>query len=282
MKNFLTIDVEEWFHAELPKRQLTNNTILSSNIENEIDLFIDICEKNDIKSTCFIVGKLALEKPILVQKLFNAGHEIASHSYLHRLCYELTPKEFKSDTIKSIDILENITGNKVEGYRAPSWSVNKAISPWFYSILEECGLSYSSSVFPGKTFLYGYPEFGSKIRKAENTSLYEIPQQLLKLGPSIGVSGGFYLRFFPKLFVSLFLTKYKSNTPKFIYVHPWELIKSTKGLKLNMIDNFITNYGIKNNAKKLSYLAFRSDFQRMDNYIKNLNQSNIKEMENNY
>ena len=158
----------------------------------------------------------------------NAGHEIASHSYEHKLCYSLSQEEFKHDTENSIKILEDITGKIVKGYRAPSWSVNEEISDWFYKTLAECSITYSSSVYPGKTFLYGYPEFGDRIKIIGNTGVLEIPQKLFFCGKKIGCSGGFFLRLFPEKLISNFLKNL--DEPSFIYIHPWELIENTAKL----------------------------------------------------
>ncbi len=255
--NFLTIDIEEWFQAELFQRSIKSF--------KNLKLFIDLCEQHNVVATCFIVGELAKRKSSIVKKLHNHGHEIASHSHKHRLCYSLSPKEFKEDTLESIKTLEDLTGSAVKGYRAPSWSVNKDISSWFYSLLDECGISYSSSVFPGKTFLYGYPEFGSEIKIVKNTDVLEIPQKLLNLGKKIGVSGGFYLRVLPEIVIYQFLKIQKE--PTFIYVHPWELEKSKDRVSISPFNDFINNYGIDKNLSKLNSLISKFEsFQTMNEF----------------
>ena len=107
--NFLTFDVEEWFDAEIPRRKIKGKTDFATNVEKQVDVFIDICSRLEVKSTCFVVGKLAKKKPNLVKKLYNAGHEIASHSYSHKLIYSMSPNEFRNDLIKSVAVIAEAT-----------------------------------------------------------------------------------------------------------------------------------------------------------------------------
>jgi polysaccharide deacetylase family protein (PEP-CTERM system associated) len=271
INNFLTLDVEEWFDAEIPRRKLTSNPDENTRIEEQIDLFLDICNYLNIKSTCFVIGKLAEKKPHIVKKLHESGHEVASHSYAHKLVYSMSPGEFKEDLHKSVSILEDLTGEKVKGYRAPSWSVNSQIAEWFYPKLEEENILYSSSVYPAKTFLYGMPEAINSIHKAGNTNIIEIPQPLLNLGlMKTGISGGTYLRMAPAWFVRKFIrSKNIKGNSVFIYLHPWELIYKKYPVKLSIIDSIIQYRGIRNNPKKIENIchSFQQSFVRMDKYI---------------
>jgi len=272
--NFLTLDVEEWFDAEIPRRKLTSFPDNNTNIEDQIDLFLDICNRLNIKSTCFVVGKLAEKKPHIVKKLHAQGHEIASHSYGHKLIYSLTTNEFVIDLRRSIDILEAITGEKVKGFRAPSWSVNINVAQWFYKALEEAGIEYSSSVFPARTFLYGMPESSEFVHRYKNSTVIEIPQQILNLCiVKTGVTGGTYMRIFPSWFISHFIQrKNRQGHSVFIYLHPWELIFRKYPVELSFPEKIIQYWGVRNNERKLEKICsnLKLQFERMDKFIENL------------
>ncbi len=274
VRNFLTFDVEEWFDAEIPRRNLETVPDENTDIEAQIDIFLSICERLNIKATCFIVGKLALKKPHIVRKLFENGHEIATHSYSHKLVYSMSPDKFREDLHKSVSILGDIIGEKIKGFRAPSWSVNDKIANWFYLILEEEGLIYSSSVYPAKTFLYGMPNVPQYIHKAGNTSILEIPQQLLNLWvSSIGFAGGAFLRILPASLIKQGISlKNKHGYPVFIYLHPWELIYKKYPVKLSIFNNIIQYWGIRSNPKKIENIcnSFKHSFVRIDKYTENL------------
>ena len=276
VKNFLTFDIEEWFDRNF-QTELHKGKSRESTLPNDIEKIIDICAKYNIRSTCFIVAKIAEQKPEIVKKLHLAGHEIASHSYEHKLVYNMTPDEFNKDLKKSCDILQNITGEKVFGYRAPSWSVNENIANWFYDILSENGLKYSSSVYPAKTYLYGYPEFPEKIHfpliNGDKKKILEIPQSLINiLNKKIGFSGGFFFRLFPFSFIKKQIEKKNKKLQSvFIYLHPYELSFRLKGFELKLLDKFILNYGVKNCEIKLNKILsiYKHTFTTMKEYVSN-------------
>src|SRR5204863_2351267 len=97
--------------------------------------------------------------PRAVRSIHERGHEIACHSYSHRSLLTMTEAEFREDTRRALETLESLIGAPVIGYRAPSFSVAIHNLSWYYRVLSELGFRYSSSVFPGKTFLYGIPGF---------------------------------------------------------------------------------------------------------------------------
>jgi len=277
--NFLTFDIEEWYHANYDDVDIQKYQNKASNLENSVDTLLGICKKNNVKSTCFILGSVAKEKPKMVKKIFDMGHEIASHSFAHKLVYTMKPNEFKEDLRISCDILEQITGKKVLGFRAPSWSIKQEQLEWFYDILAEQGLIYSSSVYPAYTYLYGienFPQYPHKpIVDGNQKTILEIPQSVTKvLGKEVGFAGGFYLRFFPEWFIkSCIKNKNKNNQSVFIYLHPREIEKKQQKIDLKALENFIHYHGIENCEKKLTSLVeiFSDSFVRMDEYAKRTN-----------
>lgn len=273
--NFLTFDIEEWYYGNFQSVDLSKYRTQKTNLESNVDKLIDICSEYNIKSTCFVVGKLAQKKPYVVKKLQRAGHEIASHSYNHRLIYNMTPEEFNEDLKKSCSILEDIIGEKVIGFRAPSWSVNESIVNWFYDILDENGIKYSSSVYSAKTYLYGIPNFPQKIHhpiiNGVEKNVIEIPQNLVNIfGKKIGFSGGFFLRLFPAWFINKNITKKnKSGENVFFYLHPHEIDSIQQKIGLNLKENFIFNYGIKNCERKLKLIlsANKNNIKKIKEYL---------------
>jgi len=144
----------------------------------------------------------------------------------HRLVSPMTPTEFKEDLVRSCRTLEDITGQRVHGFRAPSFSVTTEVLPWLYDSLEECGLRYSSFVFAGKIFLYGIPEFPDHVHfpclpDGRRASVLEFPIPSIRFaGRSIGV----YMRLFPAWFIRMLMRR--RNAPGeslMLYLHPREL-----------------------------------------------------------
>src|SRR5262245_46815595 len=95
----------------------------------------------DQKATFFLVGQLARQQPDLVRDIHRAGHEVAPHSWDHRRVHHLSPEEFREDVRMSRDVLEQITGTAVAGYRAPTFSIVRQTG-WALDVLAELGFRY--------------------------------------------------------------------------------------------------------------------------------------------
>jgi polysaccharide deacetylase family protein (PEP-CTERM system associated) len=252
--NFLTLDIEEWYRVNYEGIDIKKCRELPSNLESTVDSLIDLCAAHNVKTTCFILGELAEKNPEVVRKLFNAGHEIASHGYGHQLVYAMKPRDFRADLLKSTHILANITGEQVLGYRAPSFSVDEGSLDWFYTILAEAGFKYSSSVFPVKTFLYGIDNFSEKMHYPEikgcKYGILEIPV------PTVNIFGkkiGLYIRLFPAWFIINLIEK-RNNAGKsvILYLHPREIDTDQPRLKLPFFTSLLHYWGVRGCESKVS------------------------------
>lgn len=225
--NYLTIDVEEHFQVaafdDIVKPKDWNSH--ASRVAKNTTLILDLLAKHQTKATFFIVGWTAERNPDLVKEIERQGHDIGCHSYRHRKIYDLSPEEFRRDTAKAKDILEQITGKKIAGYRAPSYSITKK-SLWALDILSELGFTYDSSIFPIMHDNYGIPDAPRFKYQHPNLNLTEFPISTAKvLGRNIPVSGGGYFRLFPYWFTKKLLKSInqEEKQPFIFYLHPWEV-----------------------------------------------------------
>ena len=142
----LSIDVEDWFHADNVRDVLTRETWESCElrVERNTMRILEILQSSNARATFFVLGWVAEKCPQLVRAIAAAGHEVASHGYGHEHVYSLGPDEFRSDVLRSKQYLEDLTGKAVRGYRAPTFS----ITDWAIPILQEVGFDYDSSVVP--------------------------------------------------------------------------------------------------------------------------------------
>jgi len=189
--NAFTVDVEDYFQVSAFARQVDPRTWdqYESRVEPNTDRILRILEKRGTRGTFFILGWVAERFPGLVKRIDAAGHEIGSHSYWHRLVYDLNPDEFQSDLERSCDVLEQLIGKKVRLFRAASFSVVER-SLWALQILAERGIELDSSIFPVRHDRYGIP--GARIEPYRldlgGRSLWEF----LSL-KSLPVVGSFYV-----------------------------------------------------------------------------------------
>lgn len=244
MLNALTIDVEEWFHI-CGLRQLSKTEDwpgYESRIEENVGKILSILKEKNIKATFFVLGFIAEAYPDIVRKIYAQGHEIGSHGFGHNLLYNTSKEEFKEDLKRSIYLLENITGKKIMGYRAPSFSITDK-SLWALGILKEQGIKYDCSIFPIWHPRYGIkdaPRFPYKTGQG----IIEFPPSTINiLGRNFPMGGGAYLRLLPYAFTRWAIKKINNAAqPAQIYLHSWELDPGIPRLEIPF-DRKITHYG---------------------------------------
>lgn len=225
----LSVDVEDYFQVEAFADRVSRDdwpkydTRVEANTLRVLDLF-DEC---GVKGTFFTLGWVAEHCPQMVRAIAARGHEMAVHSYWHRLIYKLPPEEFRADTRRAKDAIEQLCGHAVYGYRAPSYSVTRQ-SLWALEILAECGFRYDSSIFPVRHDVYGIPDAPRtpfQVRTPSGT-LTEFPITTFRLGggPNWPVAGGGYLRIFPFTYTRLGIGRaVRERVPVITYFHPWEI-----------------------------------------------------------
>jgi len=147
-KHFLTFDIEHWYEG-YRYRGIGGWEGIASRDHIIVGRLFDLLEKHDQKATFFFTGRFAEDFPGLVKRCDELGHEVASHSYEHKVIHRMAAREeFRQDLRASLNILADLCGKPILGYRAPKWSVTPENQEWVLSILAEEGLSYDSSFFP--------------------------------------------------------------------------------------------------------------------------------------
>lgn len=224
----MTVDVEDYFQVaalssafpadvweSVPRRVVPNT-------ERLLDLF----DRHGIKATFFVLGWIAEREGALVRKIAARGHEIACHGYSHRLVYEQTPEDFRTETFRARDVLQETVGLPVQGYRAASYSITRN-SFWALDILAEAGFTWDSSIFPIRHDRYGVPNSPTRpyrLVTEKGGELTEIPLTTATvLGQRLPAAGGGYFRLYPyALSRALFAAAAREGAGIF-YLHPWEV-----------------------------------------------------------
>ena len=229
IRNAFTVDVEEYFQVEAFSDLIQKKDWHSfpSRVEETTKRLLDLLDLYQVRGTFFVLGWIARAHPALVETIYRAGHEIASHGFDHTMITEMTPESFREDIRTSKAILEGITGTSITGYRAPTFSILEKTS-WAYKILLQEGYSYSSSVYPIWHDRYGWPNFGNHPRKMgsdKNGEIWEVPLTVGSIGPfRVPFGGGGYLRAYPlRLTNALFRGLEREGRHGVVYIHPWEM-----------------------------------------------------------
>ena len=222
----MSIDVEDWFQVENLKPVIPRETwdARESRVVRNTTRILDLLQEHGAKATFFVLGWVAERQPELIRRIAGAGHEVASHGYGHDLIYNLSPAEFRADVERGKKLLEDVTGHRVTGYRAPSFS----ITDWAVAILQELGFEYDSSVFPTVAHdRYGRltgVDAGQPILELR-PGFHEVCISCLPLGRrGLPWGGGGYFRMLPyKAWRAGVRRILASGSPYMFYLHPWEI-----------------------------------------------------------
>jgi polysaccharide deacetylase family protein (PEP-CTERM system associated) len=261
----LSFDVEEHDRIEAAAG-LTISPALQAHYRGRVEpatrWLLDQLGEHGIRATFFIVGQIATHSPDLIRAIHAAGHEIASHSWDHRRVHHFTPATFREDVLRSKDALEQLTGEPVVGFRAPTFSIVRQTA-WALDVLAECGMAYDSSIYPVRHDRYGVPRAPRAPFRArgEKSTLLEIPPATLRvLNTNVPVGGGGYFRLLPLFLLERALVDVPGECQPpvaMLYFHPWEFDPRQERLPLGRVSRFRTYVGIYRSRPRLATLLAR-------------------------
>lgn len=255
-----TVDVEEWYQVGAFENTLHRDDwpTLESRVEEQTHKILTLLAEQGVKATFFCLGWVAERHPLLINAIHSAGHEVACHGRDHRRLFTMTRDEFAQDLMVSKAQLEDATGARVAGYRAPSFSLTADVW-WVYECLQESGFSYSSSLYPVKHDHYGMPN-ASRVPfwPIGKGKILEVPMSVCHLmGRSWPASGGGYFRLLPYSIGSRLFegSEQQTGMPGIFYMHPWEMDPDQPFVK---------------NAPALSKFRHYTGQARMENKVRKL------------
>ncbi|ART53156.1 polysaccharide deacetylase [Acidovorax carolinensis] len=224
--NALTIDVEDYFQvsAFAPYIERSEWDLRECRVERNVERILALLQETHTQATFFTLGWIAERYPALVRRIVDGGHELASHGYGHERVSDLSELAFFSDIHRAKSLLEDIAGVRVQGYRAPSFSIG-AGNLWALDTLQRAGYRYSSSIYPIRHDHYGMPDaprFAHQVRDG----LIEVPPTTLRMfNRNLPSSGGGYFRLFPYALSRWMLREVhrQDGSPAVFYFHPWEM-----------------------------------------------------------
>jgi polysaccharide deacetylase family protein (PEP-CTERM system associated) len=266
----LSFDVEEHFRIEAAAGLSIDPDLQAyycARLEPPTRWLLDLLDRYDIKATFFIVGEVARHSAGLVRAIHQAGHEVASHGWDHRRVHNFTSASFHQDVRQSIDVLEQVTGQRVVGYRAPTFSIGRATA-WALDVLAQLGMLYDSSIYPVRHDRYGVPgapraPFRARGLRAE---ILELPPATLRLlGVQIPAGGGGYFRLLPLAVLEAALRQARRDCRPpvaVLYFHPWEFDPGQARLPLSRLSRWRTYAGIDRSRSRFASLLARYRFVR--------------------
>ena len=265
MLNALSIDLEDYYHAESlkPSIQPEHWDGYRRRVRENTERILALLKNYSVQATFFVLGWVAEREPDLIQEIHSQGHEIACHGYSHKMITKQLPEEFRADLRKARGLIEPLIGQKLLGYRAPTFSIVKS-TLWALDVLIEEGFVYDSSIFPIHHDRYGIPgaERLPHQIKRDAGSIYEFPMSTLRIiGLNLPAGGGGYLRILPYAYTQWAVGRLnRQQQPAMVYLHPWEIDLHQPRQALPLITSFRHYYNLKHMEVKFKHLLRDFEF----------------------
>ena len=297
--NILTFDVEEWFHLLDFDATRTEDEWgrYESRIHGNVDRILDILERTNSKATFFIIGWVAKTYPDVVKKI-AAKYQIGSHTMNHQLVWQQTPEEFKNDVESSVKLLQDITGQPIECFRAPGFSIRES-EPWAFDILADLGIKYDCSIFPAHHAHGGMASYGAPVPsliKHGDVTMKEFPVTTKTvMGKKIIFSGGGYFRLVPypllKSWSAECANGYKNHmVPRIWHDNNGNIMMGEDGLPVTRDVGYLLSYihprdldggqpmleGLPLKRKFKSYVGTKGAAEKLRHYLKDFKFTDVK------
>ena len=264
--NVLTFDIEDWFHIRFDDSFTTdsNYSQFQGRVEKGLHELLDILDVRSVQATFLCLGWLAEKYPHLIKEIDKRGHEIGSHTHMHKLSKSHTPASFKSDLNRSCSVLGDITGSSVKVFRAPSFSIGPN-EHWVFEVLAEVGIEIDLSIFPINRGNGGYEAFSNNQMAHEphwldyrGIKIKEFPMSPVKIfGQNYIFSGGGYFRLLPYHILKKFFLR---NHYNMAYFHIRDFDPDQPKLEgLSLFQEFKSYYGLSRSMAKFELLI--NDFE---------------------
>jgi polysaccharide deacetylase family protein (PEP-CTERM system associated) len=269
----VSIDVEDWFqvanffHA-IPRASWDQQV---SRVERNVDGILELLAARSVRATFFVLGWIAERHPQVVRRIAAAGHELGSHGVSHRFVQDLGPAAFREEARRSKDLIEQIGGARVRGFRASTFTITRA-TWWALDVLAEEGYEYDSSVFPVRHPRYGVPGFPPEPQRLElggARSIVEFPPLVYRrFGRCWPAAGGGYFRLFPLWFSRHAIAQAeREGRSAVLYLHPWEFDPGQPRVAVGRLTRIRHYANLARTAPRLEALLARFRFAAMEDVL---------------
>ncbi len=266
--NGMSVDVEDWFQVGAFETVIDKGDwdSLQSRVEANTDAVLALFAESGVRATFFTLGWVAHRYPRLIRRIVDAGHEIASHGWDHQRVFTMDAGLFRADLARARAAIEDAAGQRVTGYRAPSFSIDQR-TPWAHVVLAEEGYAYSSSVAPLVHDHYGWrdaPRFA--FRPVPDSALLEVPVTVAQFGQRRVATGGGFFRLLPSALMDFAVRQVNAqDRAAMFYFHPWEIDPGQPRVAAAPLRSKIRHYSrLGAMAGKLRGLIGRHDWGRVD------------------
>ena len=259
----LTFDIEDWFHILDNDKTADPSSwkLFPSRLATGVDRILKLLSDNDQTATFFCLGWVAENHPMVVKRILEGGHHIATHSHTHQLAYVQTKREYREDLWRSIDTLQQLCGRRIDTYRAPGFSITSK-NLWAFEVMQDLGIRVDCSIFPARRAHGGIVQYASarpSIVEYGDSLLKSFPINTTKIfGRDIVYSGGGYFRILPLNYLK---RRFTQDEYVMTYFHPRDFDPDQPMVPgLDLTRRFKSYVGLGGTHRKLEFLLRKHQF----------------------
>ncbi|MEE3202931.1 MAG: polysaccharide deacetylase [Acidobacteriota bacterium] len=197
---------------------------------------VDLIDRHNIPASFFIPAVSLILQPDMVDVIRRSGqHEFGVHGWIHELNTELDGETERDLIGRATDYLENVTGRRPVGYRAPSWN----FSPNTLRIIRGFGFLYDSSLMADDRPY-------ELLQNGEATGIVELPVEwILDDAPLLNPRGTSYTapRDLLQVYIDEFDKAYEEGTMFLLTTHPHIIGHRSRILILEELISHIQSVG---------------------------------------
>ena len=256
----LSFDVEEHCQIEAARGTVDPRhwSRWPGRIEHNLDWLLPTLADHKAMATFFVLGWVARQRPWIVRRIAEAGHELACHGYAHDRLHRLDARRLAIDLAAARAAIEDQTQQRLRGYRAPSFSLS-ADTAWAVDVIARQGFDYDSSVQPIHHPTYGQadaPRRPYRLAGRSGATLAELPPMTWQVGRyRLPVAGGGYFRLLPLWTMRRGIAQAdRDGWPGVTYFHPWEFDAHQPRLPLSPKQQLRTYLGLRQTRRRLARL----------------------------
>jgi polysaccharide deacetylase family protein (PEP-CTERM system associated) len=273
----LSVDVEDYYQVEAFASRIPRSRWpeFQSRVRENTSRVLELFALHNVKATFFVLGWVAERNRSLIREIVDEGHEVACHGYNHQRVTFLTPDEFRADLRRARQVIEDASGVRVNGYRAPTFSITRE-NLWALEVLADEEFLYDSSIFPIRHDHYGVPDaprFPHRCDLGRGVSIFEFPISTVRIaGINLPATGGGYLRLLPMTYTRWAVNRIHNHDRQSIilYFHPWEVDPDQPRLRGNWKSEFRHYVNLSKTSERLTELLSRGHFGPMMTLMKRL------------
>ena len=197
---------------------------------------VDLVDRHNIPASFFIPAVSLILQPDMVDVIQRSGqHEFGVHGWIHELNTELDGETERDLISRATNYLENVTGRRPVGYRAPSWN----FSPNTLRIIWGFGFLYDSSLMADDRPY-------ELLQNGEATGIVELPVEwILDDAPLLNPRGTSYTspRELLQVYIDEFDKAYEEGTMFLLTTHPHIIGHRSRILILEELISHIQSVG---------------------------------------